>query len=321
LNTKRLAVKSRVLFWDAKTGKKLREVPADEMAVTSLAFSPDGKMLASTGWEGQRIRFWDVESGKGLLDLPCGSGHGVVAFSPDGKTFAWGSLTGEVWLLETASKQLRQKFSGHITFVSSLAFSPDGWVLVSASADTTAIVWDVTGLKSHATTAPLSRDRLGSLWSDLANLDAEKAGRAIWRLAADPKYAVPFIVERLRELPPGDAQRIPQLVADLDSPIFKVREAAEKNLEALGKLAVPSLGEALVRQASLEAKHRIEKLLSKREAPIQSPEVLHVLRALEVLEHVGTPEARQALDDLASHAPEQYFRQEARAAAERLRKR
>src|SRR5207245_2103610 len=143
----------------------------------------------------------------------------------------------------------------------------------------------------------------------------------IWAFTADSKQAVPFIAERLRELPPVDRQRIPKLVTDLDNPNFKVREAAEKSLEALGKLAVPSLREAVARNLPLEAHRRIEKLLAKREAVNLASTELQVLRAIEVLEHVGGPEARQALTDFAGRAPEHYFEHEALAAAQRLGKR
>jgi RNA polymerase sigma factor (sigma-70 family) len=313
---------SRVLLWDAMSGKKLREFPAHKYAVDSLAFSPDGLILASTGTFNKSVSLWDVETGKGLLELPCASPFGVAVFSPDGKTLAWGSSAGDVWLWETATKKLRRKFSGHSTSVKSLAFSPDGRALVSASQDTTAMVWDVPGHKStKAAPPPFSRDKLRSLWNALADADAVEAGRSIWAFSADPRQAVPFIAERLRELPPADPQRIPQLVADLDSPNFKLREVAEKRLEALGKLAEPSLRAALTRLVSLEVRRRIEKLLDKREAAVHSPATLQTLRALEALEHVGTPEARQALDSFAKQAPAVYFQQEAKAAAERILKR
>jgi RNA polymerase sigma factor (sigma-70 family) len=321
------AAKSRVLLWETKTGKKLREFPAHEESVTCLAFSPDDKTLVSTGyklskgWKDQMVGFWDVDTGKRLIELPCDSVGGAVAFSPDGKTMAWGASP-DIWLWETASKKLRGKFTGHSAAIHSLAFTPDGKSLVSGSMDTTALVWDITGLKTDPTPPPpLSQEKLRSLWTILATPDAEEAGRAIWTLTADPKRAVPFVVERLRALPRADPQRIPKLIADLDSPIFKVRDSAENNLVALGKLAVSNLREALARQPALEVKLRIEKIIEKREAPVQSPEILRTLRALEVLEHVGTVEARQALETFARQGPEVYLEQEARAAAERLRKR
>jgi hypothetical protein len=301
----------------AKTGKKLREFSADTDAVSSLAFSPDGHTLASTGSQDKPVGLWDVETGKGLLDLTFRTANGVLAYSPDGKILACGSAAAEIWLWETASKQWRRKFAGHSAFVHSLAFSPNGKLLVSGSMDTTALVWDTSGLGNEPRT-PASEEKLHGLWNTLASSDAEKAGQAIWTLTADADRAIPFIVKRLREQPPTDRERMPKLVADLGSPTFKVREAAETGLTALAKLAEPALRQALARQPSLEVHRLIERLLAKRESVALPQAALQTLRALEVLEHIGSPAARQALEDLAGALSEAYFAQEAKAAADRL---
>jgi hypothetical protein len=143
----------------------------------------------------------------------------------------------------------------------------------------------------------------------------------MWSLAADPQRSVAFLTARLRGLPAAAPHRIPKLVADLDSANFKTRVAAEQQLEGLGKLAMPALNETLARSTSLEMNRRIEKILAKREAPIKAPDALRALRAIEVLERIGSAEARQGLDEVARQATESYFQQEARAAAQRLAKR
>jgi len=309
---------ARIQLWDATTGKKLREIPAHKYCVNSLDFSPDGKTLASTGWQDKSIRLWDADTGRKLLEIPCDYSNGVVKFSPDGRVLAWSNgMTGDINLWEMASKKLRQKFHGHTTAVHSLAFSADGKTLVSGSMDTTGLVWDVTGMRTNVAPA-LSEKKLASHWKTLASLDTATAGQAVWALNADPQLAVGFLSARLRELPKPDPQQMPRLVADLDSQSFETRESAEKKLKALGKLAVPALNEASARKVSLEASRRIEALLENREAAIQSPEALQILRALEVLEHIGTPAARDALEFFANQTSDSYFRQEARAASARL---
>jgi hypothetical protein len=200
-----------------------------------------------------------------------------------------------------------------------LAFSPDGKTLVSGSMDTTALVWDVTGLRT-GTPPVLSEEKMRRLWRALASSDVEEAGRAIWSFTADSKQAVAFLADRLRELRPPDSQKttkVAQLVADLDSQSFDTREAAERKLRELAKLAVPSLNEALVRRVSLEARRRIEGLLEQRESPIQSSELLQILRAIEALEHIGTPAAREVLESFASQTSNSYFKQEAKTAVDR----
>jgi WD40 repeat protein len=311
------AMEARIQLWDVATGNKVREFPAHKYCVNSLAFSPDGSVLASTGWSDKSIRLWEAATGKKLLEMPCDSSGGIVRFSRDGRILAWSDINGGISLWEMTSKKLRQKFQGHISFVHSLVFSPDNKTLVSGSMDTTALVWDVTGLRNPIPEA-LSENVLASLWKALASSDAKVAGRSIWSLTADPSNAVPFLAERLRNLAGPDPRLMTKFVADLDSQSFETREAAEKKLEELGKLAAPALREALARRVSLDARRRIERLLEKREAPIQSPEALQALRAIEVLEHVRTPEARQVLDDFASQTSQVYYKREARAASGRL---
>ena len=78
---------------------------------------------------------------------------------------------------------------------------------------------------------------------------------------------------------------------------------------------------ALESDPSPEARRRIGKLLDALAGPVTAGEALRVLRAVEVLEYIGTPEAQAVLKELAQGAPEARLTQEAKAALDRLAKR
>jgi len=116
--------------------------------VNSIAFSPDGRTLASGGWD-KKIKIWEVTSGKLLRTLGGWfSGDSTnwvrsVVFSSDGRTLADGSSdkTIKIWEVQTG-KQIRT-LRGHSDWVRSVVFSPDGRTLASGSNDETIKIWEV----------------------------------------------------------------------------------------------------------------------------------------------------------------------------------
>jgi WD40 repeat protein len=110
--------------------------------VTRVAFSPDGKRLA-TGCADQTVRLWDTATGRAIHILRGHTGPvRGVAFSPDGQTVASASddRTVRIWDAQTG-REIRA-LEGHTDAVYSVAFSPDGKLLASASDDETAKVWE-----------------------------------------------------------------------------------------------------------------------------------------------------------------------------------
>jgi hypothetical protein len=309
-------------IWEANSGKEIRHFVGQRPSFGAMALSPDGSTLVSGSLNEPRLRRWHVSTGKELppLDIPEVEVTSLV-FSADGRSLAWRGHNELIHVWDVAAGREYRVFQGADSGRGNLAFSPDSRILVSAGAGPRVLLWDLTGRSQDGKLRQcrLSSAELQTVWERLKDAEAAKARDAVWQMVAAPKQAVPFLAEHVRPVLAAGPLRTEQWIRELDSDQFAVRERAARELRALAEAAAPALRRALRGQPSAELRRRVGGLLVDLEEV--SSESLRRCRAVEVLEQVGNPEARQVLQTLARGAPEVRLTLEAKAALERLARR
>jgi WD40 repeat protein/class 3 adenylate cyclase len=174
----------RLLDW--ATGGQ-RVIPAHSEGVTALAFSFDGKLLASaSGYSEHAIKLWESATGKGAGELVGHSGFVFsVAFAPpDGRILASASGDQTLRLWDLATRQELATFRGHQDEVQTVAFSPDGTRLATGCKDGSVCLWDPTR-KPKATGAAILPARAHDLafMEDGHSLVTAGGSVVVWNLA------------------------------------------------------------------------------------------------------------------------------------------
>ena len=140
-----IAVASSIGIWmySVATGDELALFTGHTAQIQSLAFAPDGKILASTGND-RTLRLWNTDTGQQLMVLSDGRNFpSALAFSPDGTTIATEGRTGTIQIWDVATGDRLATLTGHTDTVEALAFAPDGNTLASASEDLSIRLWNI----------------------------------------------------------------------------------------------------------------------------------------------------------------------------------
>src|SRR5262249_33139751 len=274
----------------------------------------EGEMNLLDPVAGRRVRGFEVPAQAETVSHRYSGGS---ALSPDGRTLYVGYNTGEIVAYEVATGKPRRTLTGHANYVASLAFSPDGRRMVSGSRDGTALVWDVT-LAGAAPRKPQDTDP-AKLWETAASGEPRAAYAALATLATMPDRAVALLREQLKPAPAAPtAAALDRIFADLGGDDFATREKATKELAGFGESAVPGGRKKLEGETSPEQNARALAFLKEFDRAANSPTRIRQGRAVELLEGLGTPEAKKFLTELAGGAAGAPLTLDAAAALKRL---
>ena len=247
--------------WEVATGKKRFEFE-DIANPLGAAFSPDGRTLAA--WDNVQIALIDVRTGLTRRRIVLGTGEpaSVVAqFAADGKRLATGSPDGTITIWDASTGNPLLHLERHDGAITGLAFSADGKTLISTANDGTALVWDLTvkaELKgAEAVTGAEEALRL------LASADPGQAQRGIEFFHRNPAETVKLLGEKVVAALPTPEDRIAKLVDALGSDDFQTRQAAGRDLAAIGSEAGPALRIAVAKSTSPEVRKLAAGLLVK----------------------------------------------------------
>ena len=304
---------SAVDLWDLRTGRRLGAVAGFSAPVEAYYQPP--RRGPEVGAEDGQFKAHALPGDRYLL-LPTYDRYPALAMKPDGQPIVLSdALTG---------KEVGRLSSFEHGNINSPVMASDGSAVAEAAQlkegrwERGAQFWDLHDLADAARKAGPHRaaEQLAPLWDTLAGTDATKALPAMRLLALNPERAVPLLREHLR---PMDDHRLPQWIADLNSDDFEKREAASRGLATLGEMARPALEKALASDPGPEVRRRAEALLEKLKGAV-APEELRGVRAVDVLEQIGTDAARSVLKDLAAGSPGALTTQAAKDALDRLEK-
>jgi WD40 repeat protein len=286
----------QISFWDPVTGKRKLTFTTPE-SPQYVAFTADGNSVVTDGCERWSLGVWNAATGK--LQYSFG-GYPEVglrhALSPDGRLLASSGNEHTIVVRELASGQVRRRLKGHLAHITGLTFGLSSRLLVSASQDTTALVWDVY--------APLDTSATGlKFWDDLASTDGEQAHAAIVAALRTPDEAVAVLKKHLRPAEPMKQEVLARWIDRLVDDNPGERERAAAVLIDLEEVAAPALRRVLNGSPAPQLRRAIESVLNRPPGPVTSPATLRVLRAVEVLAVANTREARVLLEALARGAP------------------
>jgi WD40 repeat protein len=261
--------------------------------LTDVAFTPDGSRVV-TGHYDNTVRVWDPEAGREVGRLT-GTGYGQVSLtvSADGRWVGVGQSDKKITVWELATGEKVVELDGHDSLVRDVAFTKDGRGIIG-NADLAPVLWSLDPKDANTFDGPVPP------WDMLSSYAAAKAYRVQWALIKNPAAAVKLFGEKVKPAELAlERSKFDKWIADLDSPQFRAREAAERELLKAGvRVPLGWLRTALANSKADEQRARLTRVLAEREKP--NPDERRLGRAVQILELAGTDDARALLKSWAA---------------------
>jgi len=312
-----------VQVWDAETGAIIRVLQeADRYAGGAfkfVTFSPDGKHLATGGHTDDSLHVWEVSTGKERLRQK-GKRDGwcfAASFSADGTLMTYASFDGFIlYDLLNGKELMRLEGQGGV-------FSPDGALLAvphrKMNQEAVITLYDMPKGRREPLPGKLQTEQLEALWKDLTVDNDFRLQRVFASFRAAPADAAAFLGKKLSPVGEAEQKRVKALLNDLDADDPKTREAATETLQVLAAAFEPLLARVARDHEPGEVRNRVRFVLRLQREKAVPQALLVQIRALIVLEQLGTAQARQVLEKMANGVAGARVTEDAKQSLERLR--
>jgi len=183
----------QVVLWDVTTRQRRAALLGHVDGVKSVAFSPNGKLIATAGYLDQ-IKLWRTETATEIASIRATAVISGIAFSPDGKYLVAGldafgvqpAGKNNAELYDVATRNLVRRFEGHDWGISAVTFSPSGSLLATSSSDGTVRLWDVATGRSKTLVDQKLNNTVNEYWRRLARRKVEGMPPSIESVAFSP---------------------------------------------------------------------------------------------------------------------------------------
>jgi RNA polymerase sigma factor (sigma-70 family) len=308
-------------LYDVASGERLRDLAhfgnKSLSKLDPVTFSADGRLLCGRILNDaieEEFGVWEVATGATVARFPS-KNVGQVAFSTDGRTLAYVTGWG-VHVLDLANGEKVAEYEAPDinceSMEGTLAFSPDARLLATGQSDGSILIWKAPPLAA----AKLTEKEAATLWNGLGAAEPKKALLEMDQLVRSPDAAIAVLAREFKAAPAAEMAR---LIGELDSPKFATRDQATRRLRELGMGAAPALRKAL-QGASPEMERGINQLLDalgdSKNLPVTG-ETLRAVRAVAILERIGTARAKALLQEWAESPHALRLTIEARLALEK----